>query len=157
MRLFIAIEFPRHIREGLLTWQDALRQVSRARFPGEEHFHLTLHFLGEVAVGRIDDIVHSLQQASRQCSPFALSFGRQLYCFGPSRLLRVVWLGLAGDLTQLLQLQRTIVATMNLAIDDRPAYNPHITLARDVHLLRPDMLQGDKLAGVLRPCCPQSG
>lgn len=135
MRLFIGIEFPPAIVDALFALQGELRKlVQKGRFPAKENLHLTLQFLGETPESRITDISRRLEAVASRHVPFRLLMGDRLGYFGPVASVRVVWLGVQGELTALSALRVSVSAAMREAgfVDEDRAYNPHITLARDV-------------------------
>jgi 2'-5' RNA ligase len=139
-RLFIAIEFPTEILAQLREIQSRLRRLtSGGRFPLEKNLHLTLQFLGDVDERKVPGIIASLHQGTCQNPSFSLRLGEP-GVFGEKNPYRVAWLGLAGELSVLQQLQRDIARSMaGLGfISEHKIYRPHITLARDVVFSRTD-------------------
>jgi 2'-5' RNA ligase len=56
-RLFVALELPEEVREGLAQWQRlALAREPALRAPASETLHVTLCFLGYLPERRIDDV-----------------------------------------------------------------------------------------------------
>ena len=144
MRLFVGIEFDKAVIERLYSIQNELRaKVSRGRFPDRNNMHLTLHFLGEVANGKVRAIVSALEKVALNCQPFTLSFNKHLGYFGQSNPVRVVWVGGGGDLSNLLQLQSLVASAMQSVgyPDESRAYHPHVTLAREADFLSTELLR----------------
>ena len=57
MRLFIGIELPENVREGLAEIQRELRSAApSARWVATESTHLTLKFLGEITEQRAEEV-----------------------------------------------------------------------------------------------------
>lgn len=132
MRLFVGIEFPTRILEGLALCQEAVRaKAAKGRFKRRENFHLTLKFLGEVATDRLPELQKVLG-AIRE-PRFSLHLGH-LGQFGGGNPVRVVWVDVAGDMAQMIRLQQRVEAGLGpigFAAESRP-WRPHITLAQDV-------------------------
>ncbi|GMA98647.1 RNA 2',3'-cyclic phosphodiesterase [Pelosinus sp. IPA-1] len=143
MRLFIGIELPENIIAELHSLQNLLRKkVRRGRFPSKDNLHLTLQFLGETSERKVEDIIRSLQTVSKLNFPFKLSFNTHLGSFGHKNPVRIVWVGVKGKVAALLQLQTSIVGSMQelgFPAESRD-YHPHITLARDVDFIDKDFL-----------------
>lgn len=131
-RLFVACELPDEVRDALGRVQNELRRAgARPRWTRPEGIHVTLKFLGEVAVSRVEAISAALAGA---IEPFELrvrpaaalgSFG------GPSRL-RVVWVGLEGDTEALAALAERVegaLAPLGFPREGRP-FAAHLTLGR---------------------------
>ena len=141
MRLFIGVDFPSMVVDELCSLQNKIRSLVRGgRFPARDNLHLTLHFLGETPESRIDDIRQVLTVvASRQAS-FQVSVGDRLGYFGSPNPVRVVWVGMKGDVSALSVLQAGVAQAMlelGFPVEER-AYKPHITLAQDAFFLQGD-------------------
>jgi len=93
--------------------------------------HLTLKFLGNVAVDRIDEITRAIEEAARGISPFHLEV-KELGVFPNLRRVQVAWVGVSGEVDKLSQLQQRTesnLARLGFAPESRP-FTPHLTLAR---------------------------
>jgi 2'-5' RNA ligase len=131
LRLFVACPMPEDIKRGLAAVQDDLRGAGfdRLRFVRPEGVHITLKFLGSVEAERVEAITAALQ---RVIQPFELKLALdQLGGFGGARL-RVVWVGLAGDIERLAGLAGRVegaLGPLGFPGEGRP-FAPHLTLAR---------------------------
>jgi len=132
MRLFIAIEFPDHIKAALSESVDALRPALAAgRFSRTENYHLTLVFLGETAEPRLPAVTAAMDACDAPPVPLAI---------GPLGRFRgrdgdTVWRRIDAPET-LWALQRDLTDALRrrgFAPEDRP-YAPHLTLARGARL-----------------------
>ena len=135
MRLFIATK-PYGAEEALAETIAALRDCVRGRFVSPDSLHVTLAFLGEVPVARIDDAADALACAC-QCmaGPFDVQLG-ELGSFGkPSRA--TLWQGLRdnGELAALAGAVRNELDTRGLPFDTK-RFRAHITLMRNADLTR---------------------
>lgn len=133
VRSFVAIELP----EGLkLELDDLVERLtshgqSGVRWVDPHSIHLTLKFLGDVAVDRLDDIAAALTESVRGIFPFRLGLGG-LGVFPNPKRVRVAWVGVSGETDKLRQLQRQVESTLEnlgFAAESRP-FTPHLTLAR---------------------------
>jgi 2'-5' RNA ligase len=130
MRLFVAINFNKETRSRLLTLRDELRSDSeRGRFSLAENLHLTLVFIGEVSLKKVDKIKAILETVT--FVPIEVSIERV------GRFKRsggdIWWAGLRED-KPLMDLQYEIehkLALCGFEMDGRN-YKPHITLGREV-------------------------
>ncbi|KPL90889.1 RNA 2',3'-cyclic phosphodiesterase [Herpetosiphon geysericola] len=129
-RCFIALDLPAGCHAQLLAIQADLRRLKLPiRWSKPENLHLTLQFLGNVAV----DCLPSLQQSlstilATQTAPI-LSCNTWGY-FPNASQPSVVWAGFEQWPAQLLQLQQAIVACsshIGIVAETRP-WHPHITL-----------------------------
>jgi 2'-5' RNA ligase len=124
LRLFLALWPTEAVRAGLAAWQQTWRWPPRASRVGAERLHITLHFLGDVAVGRWPELLQGLRVPFE---PFELRFGvAQVWPGGiavlnpqetPAALLR-----LHADLARAIQ-------GLDLPVETRP-YRAHVTLSR---------------------------
>lgn len=133
LRLFIACELPAEVHAALADLQRDLRGAGAEglRWVRPEGIHVTLKFLGETDAARLPAIRSALATAV----PDPLSIALQLSgvgSFGGRGSLRVVWVGLTGDLPPLSLLARTVDGAMAaLGFDrERRPFAPHLTLAR---------------------------
>ena len=149
LRLFVAIELPAEVRQALLRVQDDLRRAGadRLRWVRPEGVHLTLKFLGEVAAERVDAVEAALRSA---IEPFELRLRlATLGGFGGARL-RVVWVGLEGDVEPLAALAEQIeraLTPLGFPRERRP-FAAHLTLARVPDATPRD--ERERLASLLR-------
>lgn len=131
LRLFVACELPDDVRDALARIQADLRRMAgdSLRWVRPESIHVTLKFLGEVDGARIDDIKAALAAV---IEPFELQVRpSSLGTFGGDRL-RVVWVGLEGDIEALASLAGVLEAALEpLGFPrERRPFAPHLTLAR---------------------------
>ena len=133
IRLFVACELPGEAREALAAVQRLLQErgAQGLRWVRPEGIHLTLKFLGEVPARRLEEVEEALARAVRD--PFRLSvrLGR-VGSFGGSAGLRVVWVGLEGDVEALAGLATQVeraLQSLGFPRERRP-FAAHLTLAR---------------------------
>ena len=132
-RLFVACELPAAVREALRGLQRSLQQggASNLRWVRPEGIHLTLKFLGSVAAPRVEAIQGALGNAVSE--PFRWEMRLSgVGSFGGPQRLRVVWVGLGGDVDGLVDLARRVdraLKPLGFPPEGRP-FAPHLTLAR---------------------------
>lgn len=129
-RLFFALWPDELLRAQLARWGDALYRECGGRQTRREALHITLVFLGDVAIERIDS-VRSVAESVR-AARFSLRLSRASYV--PRK--RIVWaapeatppalVGLVAHVSQAL-------AALCMKIEDRP-FSPHVTFLRDARL-----------------------
>ena len=130
MRIFIAIDIPASIREGIRALLGELKQTeARIRWSRPEGLHITLKFLGEVPPAKIGD-VKSCLTSIRKPAPFPISIQGSGF-FPSERALRVIWLGVdAGkDLATLASLIERALEAIGFPPENRP-FSAHLTLGR---------------------------
>lgn len=133
VRAFVAIELPEEVRMYLAKIQSSLRQMLApvVRWVEPQGVHLTLKFLGGVEASRLPKLEGCVAGATGDSHPFSLTV-EGLGCFPNRQQPRVLWVGLQGQLEQLVQLQRaveTALRPMGFPSEDR-AFSPHLTLGR---------------------------
>jgi len=133
VRSFIAIELPDELKQELVQLQNQLKlgNQSGVKWVDPCAIHLTLKFLGSVAVDRIDEITRAMEEAVQGIHPFQLKL-RELGVFPNLRRVQVAWVGLNGEVDKLSHLQQRIessLAPLGFAPESRK-FTPHLTLAR---------------------------
>jgi 2'-5' RNA ligase len=125
-RLFVAVPLPDAVRDELVRLVEPLRGISWTR-PAQ--LHLTLRFIGDVPVGRIEEIEERL--AGIRVESFIVPV-EGVGAFPPRGPPRVIWAGVGSGHPHLFQLrQRLDDALLAAGIDlDVRFFQPHITLAR---------------------------
>jgi 2'-5' RNA ligase len=134
IRTFIAIELDETISAALTDLQEQLKaKVPRGsvRWVRPEGIHLTLKFLGNVPVNRIEEIEQALTRVCSGFPAFPFSVGR-LGCFPDLRRPRVVWVGVQEESGTLKRLQKAVedgMAKLGFAPEGRK-FDAHLTLGR---------------------------
>jgi 2'-5' RNA ligase len=133
VRCFIAVELPDELKRGLTQLQSRLKSGEQPWIKWVDPYstHLTLKFLGNVAVDRIGEITGAIEEAARGMSPFHLEV-KELGVFPNLRRVQVAWVGVSGEVDKLSHLQQRIesnLARLGFAPESRP-FTPHLTLAR---------------------------
>ena len=133
VRSFIAIELPDELKAGLVQLKAQLKlgEPRSVKWVDPFSIHLTLKFLGNIAVDRISEITKVMQEATRWLSPFHLEV-KGLGVFPNLRRVQVAWVGVEGEVDKLSQLHQRIESSLvplGFAAESRP-FVPHLTLAR---------------------------
>jgi len=133
IRSFIAIELPDEVKTALAQLQALLKTGKQppVKWVDPYSVHLTLKFLGNIAADKTGEITGAIEKAAQGISPFQLEV-KDLGVFPNFRKVRVVWVGISGEVAQLSQLQKHIesnLAPLGFASESLP-FTPHLTLAR---------------------------
>ncbi len=144
VRCFIAIELPDELKIEIKRIQAKLKSDGQAgvKWVDPDGIHLTLKFLGEVDADWIDEIAGAMGAAVMGISPFRLEV-KGLGVFPNLNRVRVVWVGLEGEVSKLLELVQRIeanVSPLGFPTESRP-FTPHLTLARVGDRVPPDERQ----------------
>jgi len=129
-RLFLALWPDDALRRALLGWRDAWHWPASTVLVPPEHFHLTLHFLGNVPISRLPELTELAPGLGVPCKPFPLSLGHAgLWPHGIAVLQPDEPDAVPPPLTQLHDALQLALTRLALPTENR-AYRPHITLAR---------------------------
>jgi len=139
MRLFVAIELPDEQKQALARLQAEMKAALEKRF-GEgirvrwtrpEGIHLTLKFLGETPVDRLEAAKRALAQAVASPPDLRLSIAN-VGSFADGRAPRVLIAGVEGDTRRLRELAERVETSMAAAgwPREKRSFHPHLTLAR---------------------------
>lgn len=133
IRSFIAVALPPEIKEKLAQVQARLWAGTAApvKWVAPDSLHLTLQFLGNISPDLTGRITAAIGEAAIGEAPMKLGIAG-LGVFPDSRRVRVVWVGLHGDVARLAGLQKRIAAALEplgFTPEKRP-FAPHLTLGR---------------------------
>lgn len=131
VRCFVAIEIPQTVQELLKHVQTRLQsEIRPASWTKLGNFHLTLKFLGDVHLQKIDGVSEVIQSVADAQAPFSLEFGK-VGAFPNLNRPRVLWVGIkhgASTVSRLAKVVNLELKHLGFPIDNR--FRPHLTLAR---------------------------
>ena len=131
LRLFIAIELPSNIIDGLRNVQEELKDKSnKSSWAKPENIHLTLKFLGDTETGKIDSMVNILEGIAGRSFSFEISV-KGVGTFPAAGNPRVIWVGIEEN-KDMLQLYNNIeegLAALGFE-KERRDFKPHLTIGR---------------------------
>ena len=133
-RLFCAIELPDALKARVAEHVARLRSTFthvRASWEKPEKLHITLKFLGDVEVSRVEELARASRRAAEKVCPFELTI-EEAGVFPPHGQPRVLWLGIGGDDVRLSSLHQSLedeCAAAGFPRETR-AFRPHLTVAR---------------------------
>jgi 2'-5' RNA ligase len=143
IRTFIAVELPKEINEGIKRVQDELKDSMRdVRWTKYGNVHLTVKFLGDTKVAKIDAIGKAIQGIADGFSPFVISLAG-IGAFPNSRKPSVVWTGIqkgADEITKIADQIETSMAKFGFPREKR-SFKPHLTIGRVREINNPSALQ----------------
>jgi len=137
LRTFIAVELDQELKATLAGIQARLRGAvppRAVRWVQPEGIHLTLKFLGDTSLDKVEQVMAALARAAGEIPAFTVTVGG-VGCFPDARRPRVVWVGVqepTGSLVRLWQAVESHVAPLGFPTEKRP-FNPHLTLGRVQH------------------------
>ncbi|WP_411965018.1 RNA 2',3'-cyclic phosphodiesterase [Haloferax sp. YSMS24] len=133
MRLFLAIDLPPALSEGVAAAQALLADADGLRFTDPEQAHVTLKFLGETPSERVETVEDAVETAIDGAS--VDQFDASVRGFGvfPSLdYIRVVWTGIEAGAAEMTRLHEAIereTTAVGFDAEDNE-FSPHVTLAR---------------------------
>jgi RNA 2',3'-cyclic 3'-phosphodiesterase len=129
MRIFVALDIDRSIRDRIERFMDGVRGFAPdARWVQPESMHVTLKFVGEKPEKAVDEIRQALSSAKAS----GMELTVRGYGFFPTlKAARVFWVGVdAGpELPALAKTVDEVIAAVGVPREDHP-FSPHLTLAR---------------------------
>jgi len=129
MRIFIGIDIDPEVRARIARFLEGVQGFAPdARWVRPESLHITLKFIGEQPIERVEAITERL----RRVGSSAFEIRSAGYGFFPTaKAARVFWIGIqAGpQLTEVAEKIDVAVAELGVPREDRP-FSPHLTLAR---------------------------
>ncbi|MBW2107714.1 MAG: RNA 2',3'-cyclic phosphodiesterase [Deltaproteobacteria bacterium] len=132
IRTFVAIRLPENVLHAMGKVQDELRKPDfNIRWVRPHGIHLTLKFLGDVHRKDLEPLGMALAKTAEAVSPFTLR-GTGVGVFPNARRPRVIWVGLSGEMQDLLELQGRLEAhleSLGHPREKRP-FRGHLTLGR---------------------------
>lgn len=143
MRVFIAVDLSDEAKKEIAK---LLKQMAKKHWPVKwekaEKLHQTLVFLGSLSERQLSLVFKACQKAVLGISPFEISF-KGLGAFPSYDFVRIIWLGLKGDLKSLALVQKNLSQELkfaftktdkktldNLNFTLSKPFSPHITLGR---------------------------
>jgi len=126
MRLFVAVELPKEIKDTLYEFQKDLKPFVKANFIHKKNLHLTLKFFGEIKDEMVKEIQERLSKV--RFSKFNLSLD-EIGFFPNEKFINIIWIGLEPG-NKIIKLQ-TLVDEETLGYGKQESkFKAHLTLAR---------------------------
>lgn len=139
MRIFCAVDLPDDVRERAAAHISHLRESTtstttpplKISWEQAEKLHLTVKFLGELEVARIEALTRAVKRAAESVENFAATLA-EAGAFHTRGNPRVLWLGLRDETNRLATLYERLEEECALEGFPREArpFHPHITIAR---------------------------
>ncbi len=147
VRTFIALKIPSDLAAAVGDVQRFIKTRAPAgsvRWTRLDHLHLTLMFLGNVALPDVDPLRERIRAASARTAALSLELCG-VGCFPDSRNPRVIWVGVGGEIERLRSLQAAVEAACSeiAGHEERREFSPHLTIGR----IKPGDRQGARVGG----------
>jgi len=130
-RTFLAINFPKELKERLVKLQKELSQyIPNVRWVAADNLHLTLVFLGAINDLERNKVGQITQEVLKETEPFLLQV-KGLGVFPEPKRVKVLWAGVFGNsaLKLLNHLLFRKLTQAGFKVDERE-FTAHITLGR---------------------------
>jgi 2'-5' RNA ligase len=134
MRLFVGIEIDKILKSQISALQDDLKKhVIKGKWKDPLNIHITLKYLGPVPIDKIETIGRELERLCSRIHSFSLRLG-DIGFFYKAERIKVMWLGVSGDLVQLHDLYSGVENSMEKLGFERENrdFKPHVTLAQNI-------------------------
>lgn len=132
LRTFIAIDFPNQVIEKINKIQKTLNGSTSSviRWIKPENIHMTLKFLGEVELEKVQIIGNNLDIIASEMVPFHLNLER-IGAFPNWGHLKIVWIGIEKSEPFLLLAKEIEKNMRNLGCQrEIKPFSPHLTIGR---------------------------
>ncbi|MHC1631802.1 MAG: RNA 2',3'-cyclic phosphodiesterase [Methanotrichaceae archaeon] len=134
IRCFVAVDLPQNMRDQIAVMQREIN-VPGVKVVNSDLIHLTLKFLGDVPIRKVDRVVDSLRNIDLP------AFSAKVRGVGtfPGRSIRVIWIGAEGQFSELHRQVDDTLGPLGFEKENRE-FSAHATIARVKHP-NPDMSQ----------------
>ena len=131
LRLFIAVDVPGDVQEGLEASLTPYRdKIPGARWTQRTGWHVTLKFLGSTWPRLVEEIKAAVGKTAGETAPFETAL-TEIGAFPSARRARVIWAGLSDPDERLAGMVRRLD---DLLVDyfmaEERDYTPHLTVGR---------------------------
>jgi 2'-5' RNA ligase len=131
LRLFIAVDVPDAVKEGLAKRVGLFRdRIPGARWTGFDGWHVTLKFLGSTWPRLVGAVQEAVAKTAAETAPFESALTR-VGAFPTAARARVLWAGLDDPDGTLGAVAKRLDALLSEDfVAEKRAFTPHLTLAR---------------------------
>ncbi|HWP44134.1 MAG TPA: RNA 2',3'-cyclic phosphodiesterase [Blastocatellia bacterium] len=132
IRTFICIDIDQAIKSEIESLQGELRRLgAQVSWTKPSNIHLTIKFLGDVSMSRIEDVRGAVERAAAGRAAFEIEVGGA-GCFPSLRNPRVLWVGLKSVPGALKELHAAIESELYSEGFPRETkkFSPHLTIGR---------------------------
>ncbi|ENN95755.1 2'-5' RNA ligase [Methanocaldococcus villosus KIN24-T80] len=123
MRLFLAIDIPKDIKNKIYEFQKSFK-IKGIKLVEKENLHITVKFLGEVD----ENLLNKILDLDLSIEPIRIKL-KNLGVFPNENFIRVIWVGVEGD--KIIDLFKDIDKKLStLGFKKENNYIPHLTIGR---------------------------
>ena len=132
VRAFVAVDAAEELRAPIEALQDRLRSAGAdVKWVDSHQFHITLKFLGDVAVGDVAAVVDAVKGAVASVPSFQMCL-HGVGAFPSARQPRAVWIGATDGADAMAELAKAVddaLSPLGFERERRP-FRSHLTLGR---------------------------
>jgi len=132
MRIFIAVEIPKPVKEKISQIQQELKgEVAKIKWVNPELVHFTLKFLGEISEEGLKKVKEVTLQIARESNPFTLNI-KGMGVFPSYSSPRVIWMGVDKGKEAIGKLAEKLDKNLSKEgfIKEKREWVPHLTIGR---------------------------
>ena len=132
MRLFIAINLPKNIKDSLFKSQKSISgNLAKINWVAKKNLHITLKFLGNVEDNKIENLIELASKAVAGTGSFKAKF-KGVGTFPGGSNPRIIWVGTDEGGDKLCNLAKNLEETLSNAgyKSEEREFRPHITIGR---------------------------
>lgn len=132
-RLFIAVDIPEGIKKYLYEIGDSLsREDKDIKKVPYHNIHITLKFLGNVNLNKIEKVKHAVKKTAENFNSFNYMIARKLSAFSSFKNARIVFVDITVGGNKLIEICSSLednLSKIKIRREKRK-FIPHITIAR---------------------------
>jgi RNA 2',3'-cyclic 3'-phosphodiesterase len=136
IRAFICIDFPSEVIKEVARIQEI---ISKKPFVGKltelENLHLTLKFLGEISLQKVDEARQALSKVKFPKLDLKLAYTGT---FSHRKNPKIVWIKVVGNIAEL---QRQVDESLSGLFPKEERFMSHLTIARIKHVKSPEIFK----------------
>jgi RNA 2',3'-cyclic 3'-phosphodiesterase len=132
-RLFIAINIPEDIKHNIFSFaNDLLGKNKYMRIVPASNIHVTLKFLGNIGIERIEKIDRVLRETAGGFVEFRYKISEKINAFPGPKNARVIFMGIDTGGDKISRIYNKLEDNLNrIKIDrEKRKFFPHVTIAR---------------------------
>lgn len=131
IRSFVAMKINEELKDRFLELQKIFSQTKiDVKWVERDNLHLTLKFLGKVAVKKLDNLKEALNKITQSTTPFDIAFSK-VGCFPNINHPRVIWVGINNNDNLNKLVDEMISELFNIGFKkEEKKFKSHITLGR---------------------------
>ena len=132
-RLFIAIDIPGHIKDNVCDYiKTLLKENSHIKLVSAPNIHITLKFLGNINIDKIEKIKKAIKETAEKFNKFKYEINGKINAFPSPGNARVIFLEIGSGGEQISEIYKQLEDNLEkIKIrKEKREFSPHITIAR---------------------------